>query len=167
MYEAEAECRLATRSRDLADLRNNLPRCERRLDAMPAAVRTRHPELFARAVAEAQQIVGRIAALEEAERAAEARAREEREREEREAEARRERSARNAAAAARSALARARSIAGQCRSGGASGPSAARAAYEALSAARDHASASAVRALVLQVAVACRCTPACAGVPSP
>lgn len=35
VYEAEASCRLAARSTDLADLRLNLPGCQRRLSAMP------------------------------------------------------------------------------------------------------------------------------------
>lgn len=167
VYEAEAECRLALRSDDVADLRANLERCQRRIDVMPMEVRARRADVFARAEGERSQARDRLAALVEAERAAGERARAEREEAEREAEARRARAQRHAAAATRSALSRARSIVTQCRSGRATGASAARAAYEALSAARAGADGPAVRALVLQVAAACRCTPACAGVTSP
>ncbi|MFO0649334.1 MAG: hypothetical protein U0326_24035 [Polyangiales bacterium] len=167
VYEAEAECRLALRSDDLADLRANLERCQRRIDVMPTEVRARRADVFARAEGERTQARERLATLVEAERAAEARAQAAREEAARDAEARRVRAQRHAAAATRSALSRARSIVTQCRSGHASGASAARAAYEALSAARAGADGAAVRALVLQVAAACRCTPACAGVASP
>ncbi len=163
VWEAEAACRLASRATALATLRTLAETCRTRIAAMPLEVRTLHPDVLARAVHEARDAEVRLATAEEAAREAEARdlARQE-ELRARDA-ARRAASERSARDAARRATALAESTITRCRSG-ARGAGAVRATYEALRDARDGFNGRSLQSTVLRVAVACGCTPSCAGV---
>lgn len=155
VWEAEALCRLGIGETALEELRVARTACDSRLVSVAGDARTRNQDILFAATRARDAIAHRI---DEAERLA-------RETEARDAEAR-DRAARRAAASSRAAYARARSLVADCRAGRVSGAAPAREAYAAIARARASAGRRA-DALVVQVAAACRCTPACAGVAPP
>lgn len=155
VWEAEALCRLGAQETNLDRLRPARDACSSRLTTLVSDPRNRNEDILRAA----RRALGAIASrVDEAERLA-------REAEASAAEAR-ARAERHASLASRAAYARARALVAACRAGRQSGAAPAREAYAAIARARATAGRRA-DALVVQVAAACRCTPACAGVSAP
>lgn len=167
VYEAAAACRRAARAMDTVALGERLGGCEATLGALPVEVREQRAEVVGAAEADRRQARARLTVFEAAAREAAERAEAARAEAERDAQSRRDRSRRTLARAAQGALSQARAAAGACRAGRGTGAAAARGAYQALAGAREGISPGALRAAVVGVAAACRCTPGCAGVSLP
>lgn len=156
VWDAEATCRAALQPTEVEAIRAQVTACREHLEALPRRVGAAHPDVLADARRELAEAEQRLAESEQAQRESEARAAE--------LHARARRRSRDAL---RGALGEVRGILDGCRSGRATGPSAARAAYQALARARQNDGGAQVGRLAVRVAASCRCTPACAGVPAP
>ena len=150
-WDCEVRCRLGAAANGEMALRAALTACATCLDALPPEARARNADILTSAARSRERLDARIAEAVRASVEAEARASEAR-----------ERAARRAAAEAHRALQRSREIVAACRAGRATGVSAAREAYIALARAQRGGASGA--GLAVQIAAACRCTPACAGV---